>query len=169
MSGKACSHQLSQTSIRCCYKLLQFSNRQVEMNTESTSSPAERVYAAVIAVVVPLVIGAIWFSNYLRDGRLDTALMKSEAIYYLAYIGVASIAMWVGVSLLSRVAIVFTSALIRSLCRFGIPLFLFTTCFNWVFPSHLRLSEHVFTNLILALFVSWTWRGATKIEIPSGG
>jgi hypothetical protein len=139
------------------------------MNIASTSSPAERAYAAVIAVVVPLVFGAIWFSHYLEEGHLNTTLMKSEAIYYLAYIGVAPIAFWFGVSLLSRVTMVFRSELIRSLCRFGLPLFLFTSWFNWVFPSHLRWSEHVFTNLLLALFVSWTWRGATKIEIPPGG
>jgi hypothetical protein len=128
------------------------------MEDPKTISPAERAYAAVVAVMVPLFFALIWFSSYSKNGGVDTALMKTEAMYFLAYVGTISIAVWVGNSILRRLTAAFRSELPRSLVRFGVPLFLFTTTFNFIFPSHISFAEHVCFNLMLALFASWAWK-----------
>ncbi len=79
-------------------------------------------------------------------------------MYCLAYIGTISVAVWVRNSLLRRLTAVLVSELLRSGLRFGVPLFLFTTTFNFVFPSQINFAEHVGINLMLALLASWAWR-----------
>src|SRR5689334_21603008 len=121
------------------------------MEADATPSRAERAYAAVITVVVPVFFAAIWVSCYIRNGAVDVALMKCETINFLAYIDTNSFALWFGTTLGPRLTLSLQSELLRSSAGFGLPLFVLTTCFNWAFPSHIRFAEHIGFNLMLAL------------------
>jgi hypothetical protein len=66
------------------------------METHARPSPAERAYAVCIAVLVPVFLVAVWVGGSIKDGVVDTASMKSEAMYFLAYLGVIFIAFWIG-------------------------------------------------------------------------
>lgn len=139
------------------------------MENTTISSPAERVYAAAIAIMVPLFLAIIRLSGYLKKDGVDTAQMKTEAMYCLAYIGTISVAVWVGNSVLRRLTAVLGSELLRSGLRFGVPLFLFTTTFNFVFPSQINFAEHVGINLMLALLASWAWRHERTEQLNCAG
>ncbi len=52
--------------------------------------------------------------------------------------------------------------LLRSLLCLGLPVFAFTTCFNWLYPSQLVFAEHVGCNLVFALLASFTYRYPIK-------
>ena len=139
------------------------------VDSETKPSQAERTYATVIAVLVPVFLVVITFSGYLKNGVVDAAMMKNDAMYCLAYLGSISLALWVSNSLFRRLTVALKNQLLLSVIQFGIPLFLFTTCFNWLFPSHISFAEHVGFNLFLAVIASWSWKRERGGELTSAG
>lgn len=134
---------------------------------EAPPSSGERAYAAVVGLAVPVVIGIVLFSSYVKGGVVDTASMKTDAMYYLAYIGTIAIALLVGRTFPRSLMWAIKNELFHSLIRVGVPPFLLTTCFNWVFPSHIGFTEHIVLNLILALLMSFAFRPERAIEVQS--
>ena len=88
-------------------------------------------------------------------------------MYLLAYIGVISMALWVGNAAMRKLTVALRNKLLRSTVRFGFPIFVFTTLFNWVFPSHITFGEHIGLNLVLALLASGAWKHESTIEAAS--
>lgn len=128
------------------------------MDNTAPPSFAERAYAAVVVIIVPTFFGLILLATYLKNGTFDTEAVKKDVMYFLGYIGTISIAIRVGNSRWQRVADAFSSDLLRSMTRFGIPLFLFTTAFSIAFPTQIRLTEHIGFNLLLSLLASCAWK-----------
>jgi hypothetical protein len=127
------------------------------METETIPSRAERVYAVLISVMVPLLFALIWINSYLNNRADTTAFLREETLYWLAYMGSIAVAVGGAKMYLPDVIGSIRSHRINSLVRIGLPLFLATTCFNWAFPSHVKLIEHIAFNLVLALYCGWTW------------
>lgn len=127
------------------------------METEAIPSRAERAYAALISVMVPLFFALIMITAYLNNRADTTAFLKGETFYWLAYAGSMAIALGVVRMHLPNAIGSTRNHRLNSLIRIGLPLFLATTCFNWAFPSHVNLIEYIAFNLVLALYCSWTW------------
>ena len=85
-------------------------------------------------------------------------MQSSLVLYLLAYIGSFSVAVWLARAALPKLAAQIGNELARSLFCLGLPVFVFTTYFNWLFPSHLSFAEHVLCNLVFAGLVSFAWR-----------
>ena len=93
------------------------------MDTDTTPSRTERAYAAVIAVLVPVFLVLMWFGGSIRNGVVDVATMKADAKNLLAFIGVLSLALWVGNRLPQIPA---KNLFLAAFIRFGIPVFVLT-------------------------------------------
>jgi len=128
------------------------------METHAGPSPAERAFGVCIAVMVPAFLVAVWIGGSIRGGVVDTASMKSEAMYFLAYLGVIFIAFWIGNALPQRFTFPIGNDFARAFIRMGVPFFALTSLYHWIFPSSIRLSEHLGSNLLFAVLVSWAWR-----------
>jgi hypothetical protein len=89
-------------------------------------------------------------------------MLRNVVLYSLAYVGCFSVAIWFARALLWKLAVQIGNELWRSLLCLGLPVFVFTTCFNWFFPSQLTFAEHVGCNLVLALLISFSWRYPTE-------
>lgn len=85
-------------------------------------------------------------------------MQSSLVLYLLAYIGCFSLALWFARLALPKLAARIENQSARSLLCLGLPVFVFTTYFNWLFPSHLNFAEHVLCNLVFAGLVSFAWR-----------
>lgn len=142
-----------------------------EDNVETHGQPsrAERAYAACIAVMVPVFLIAIWVGGSIKDGAVDTASMKREVMYLLAYLGVIFIALWVGNAVPERFTFAIRNDFARAFIRIGVPFFALTSLYHWIFPSSIGFSEHLVANLLFAVFVSWVSRAhrTTTSESPS--
>jgi len=121
------------------------------------TSPAERAYGVCIAVMVPVFLVAVWVGGSVKSGVINTALMKNEALYCLAYVGTIFIAFWVGNALPQRFTLPIRGDFARALVRLGVPFFVLTSLFHRLYPTSIRFSEHVGFNLLFAAFVSWAW------------
>lgn len=88
--------------------------------------------------------------------------MINLLLHWIAYMATVFIALSLGKLLLRNAALVIESERLRFLLCLGVPLFAFTTCLNWLFPSRISLAEHVFDNLALALVASLTWEAASS-------
>src|SRR5271167_1288076 len=128
------------------------------METHARPSPPERAYAVCIAVMVPVFLVAVWVGGYINGGLVDTVSMKSEAMYFLAYLGVIFIAFWIGNAVPQRFTSSIRNDFARAFIRMGVPFFALTTLYHRIFPSSIRFSEHLGSNLLFALLVSWAWR-----------
>jgi len=85
-------------------------------------------------------------------------MLKNVALCSLAYVGCFSAAISFSRTLLRKLAVQIGNELLRSSLCLGLPVFVFTTCFNWFFPSQLVFAVHVACNLLFALLISFGWR-----------
>jgi hypothetical protein len=127
--------------------------KKVHMETDATPSRTERAYAAVIAVLVPLFFVLMWLGGSVKNGAVDVPAVKTEGKNLLAFIGVLSLALWVGNRLPKRIAPT-RNSLAAGFIRFGIPLFALTTVYFWIYPTSISFAEHIGSNLLFAVIVA---------------
>jgi len=93
----------------------------------------------------------------LLPGSIDTGSIKGLAMYSLGYIGAISVALMVARGVPERFTSPITNDFVRSFVRIGVPVFIFTCLYHWLFPSAIHFAEHVTDNLVLAILVSCVW------------
>ena len=124
----------------------------VDVNASPTK--AERAYAFCVAILVPIFFVATWLGGSIQAGVVNYSAIKSDIRNALELVGVISIALATGNRLLGRFTGGIQNRFAREFVRFGLPLFLLLSFYNWAFPGAIRLSEHLMMNLFFALLLS---------------
>ncbi len=128
------------------------------MHTDTaTPSRMERAYAVAVAVSTVVFFIAILFAGSVTNGFVDLGALKSQIKNLLAFIGVISLALWVGTCLPHSLAPTKNSFILAFL-RFGVPLFALSTIYFWLFPTSISFAEHVGSNFFYAILVAFAAR-----------